>query len=635
MKIKLLSKRRSLALLVCLVVALTAVYGCTLGNQSKLSTKDIVTQKKISKNRVPITVLVKYAFSINEFEKIVEEKFPNIDIIQVGNYTSGRGLVEYERRLKNDDLPDIVMTWPLNIGEEYWDERLIDMSGMSFTSSYHTSMLNKIDHHGKLYYLPGPAQVRSILYNKTLFAENNWRVPNNFEEFVALCQKIEASGIRSLQLGFANSEVLDTAFVGFSYGNNFSRPLDSHWMSNYDNGEGDFGEHFGPALDTFQYLINAGIFKKEDLNVRYQDRERMFFSRKCAMVEDSLLLAKVGAQFYNSKDEFALMPFFNPNSEYSWARLYMVCYIGANKHLLEEKNKEKYELVLQLLDYISTPEGQVALAADTGAMFSSVQNTPMPDLPVIEYILPTLNEGRYAIFPELKNAQQSLRQGLAGMLAGTVSREQLVEMVNRQNSNPSAKGSTNVIGNASESFTLIEMGSFITDAMRARAGSDFALFLDNGKDGLYNGKGVSGCIYKGPQTEDDINRILPDFKDSEAGSLQKVIMSGADLINTLEYSISIGDNLSGWFYYFSGLKLDYDPTAAPGDRIRKITDLNNNPIDKNKLYSVAIADMSVNSIYIVSMQDCGVTIKQLFINTLQTKGTIAPAKDGRFIFPAQ
>lgn len=44
----------------------------------------------------------------------------------------------------------------------------------------------------------------------------------------------------------------------------------------------------------------------------------------------------------------------------------MVCYIGLNKHLGEPQNKKKYDPVMQLMDYISTPEGQLALAANTG-----------------------------------------------------------------------------------------------------------------------------------------------------------------------------------------------------------------------------------------------------------------------------
>ena len=70
------------------------------------------------------------------------------------------------------------------------------------------------------------------------------------------------------------------------------------------------------------------------------------------------------------------MPFFSPGTPCDWARLYMVCYVGLNKHLGEPQNKKKYDLVMQLMDYISTPEGQIALAADTGAMYSSVKKVP-------------------------------------------------------------------------------------------------------------------------------------------------------------------------------------------------------------------------------------------------------------------
>ena len=70
------------------------------------------------------------------------------------------------------------------------------------------------------------------------------------------------------------------------------------------------------------------------------------------------------------------MPFFSPGTPCDWDRLYMVCYIGLNKHLGEPQNKKKYDPVMQLMDYISTPEGQLALAADTGAMYSSVKKVP-------------------------------------------------------------------------------------------------------------------------------------------------------------------------------------------------------------------------------------------------------------------
>ena len=65
---------------------------------------------------------------------------------------------------------------------------------------------------GKLYCLPCSAQVRDIVYNTILFEEKGWKVPYDFNRFIALCRTIEARGIRSIHLGFGNSELLDTAF---------------------------------------------------------------------------------------------------------------------------------------------------------------------------------------------------------------------------------------------------------------------------------------------------------------------------------------------------------------------------------------------------------------------------------------
>lgn len=592
--------------------------------------EDILTQTVVPDDKIPVTILVKYAFSINGFEKAAEEKFPELDIIQVGNYTSDRGLVEYERRLEHDDLTDIVMTWPLEIGEEYWEDRLIDLSGMSFTGKYNTSMLNKISKDGKLYYLPGPAQVRGIVYNKTLFKEKGWNVPKNYKEFVALCKKIEESGMRSLQLGFGNSEVLDTAFVGYSYGNGYSTPGDAQWISKYNEGEGSFADHFMPALKTFEEMTKAGIWKASDLDVTYADREEMLFTRKCAMAEDSVLMARMGYEQNGCTDEFALMPFFNKGTDNDWARLYMVCYIGMNKHLEETGNKEKYDLIKELMEYISTPEGQEALSSDTGAMYSSVNGVPAPNIPEIELLLPALSHGRYAIFPELRNAQNALRLGLAGMLKSNMKKEDVVKLVDKGNLSAAGSSQGERIGTASKDFSLIETGNFITDTLRSQSGADIALFMDNGKDGTYNGKGVSGKFYKGEQTEEDIVRIFPDLKHNEKGVLQIVEMTGKSLIQTLEYSIPVDNNKTGWFYYFSGLRMKFDPTAAPGKRIKELTDVDGKEINLKKTYTIAVMDQTVPEKFILSCNDTNLSIIQLLTDAIKKEKTISPSLDGRF-----
>lgn len=619
--------RKRIYLCFLLLLSLAGLVSC---GKKTLVPDEVLTQKVSSKDKIQVTVLVKYAFTIDIFEKAVEEKFTNLDLVQVGNYTSNMGTAEYEARMKHDDLTDLVMTWPLNIGEEYWEERLLDLSSLPISGNYNTSMLNQISRDGKLYYLPGPSQVRGILYNKTMFAENGWEVPNDFDGFIRLCKDIEETGIRALQLGLGNAEVLDTAFVGYGLASSFSKPGDAKWLEDYNQGKGNFIDHFEPALDTFQTLIDEGILRKGDLNLYYQDRERMFFARECAMVEDSVLMARMGYDVTGSTDEFGLMPFLNDGVNGDWARLYPVCFIGLNKHLEEPQNKAKYDLVMQLLEYISTPEGQLALGGDTGAMFSSLTKMPPPDVPEIEDLVSTLMAGRYAVFPTLENAQGALRRGLAGMVEGTMTKEDVAGMVDAENLSPPVKTPPKVLGTASEDFSMIDTGNFITDTMREQCSSDIALFLDNGKDGTYTGKGICSRIYQGEQTNVDVMRIFPDLKHGEIGELWNVTMTGEHLLHTLEYSIPVDNNSSGWFYYFSGLQMEYAPAAEPGKRIRSIKDAEGKEIDPEKVYSIAVMDDTVPEEFLLSCEKTGILIKDMLEQVIEESGTISPAKDGRF-----
>lgn len=623
-------KRKQKRILITLLVSTCLfISGCTNVNQDD-SKKDVVTQKKSEKGRTQITVLTKYAFTIDNFEKAVEKEFPDIDIVQVGDYTANTALgKEYEARLEHDDLTDIVMTWPYDVGSKYWKDRLVDMSGMPFTNKYNVSMLDGIaDENDNLYYLPGPASIRGIVYNRTMFEENGWEVPNNYTEFAALCKKIEATGNRAFQIPLGNDEVLDTAFVGFNYGTSYNKPEDASWLASYNEGNGNFLDHFGGAVDTFQALIDDGIIKESDLNLHYSDTQDNLSTREIVMTEDSVQLIKL-AKTLGSNDEYAIMPFFTRNPESTWARLYMVCYIGMNKHLQDKGNEEQYDKVMKVMDYISTPDGQTALASGNGTMYSSLKDAEISEDKEIIDMRTTLAQGRYGVFPTLERSESALRRGLQGMIKGTTTKEKLGEMVDKENQIPTRKEELESYGEASEDFSLMDTGNYISDVIQTTCKSDFALFMDNGKDGLYSGKGVSAKFYKGSITEVDMQRIMPDFKFGEIGELWKITMTGENLIKTMEYSMSV-NNITGWFYYFSGLKVTFDPTAEPGSRIKSIETSDGEEIIKNKEYSIAVMEESVPNEYIISCEKTGLLIQDLLKQDIQKKKTISPAKDGRF-----
>ncbi|MEG2487370.1 5'-nucleotidase, partial [Anaerorhabdus sp.] len=188
------------------------------------------------------------------------------------------------------------------------------------------------------------------------------------------------------------------------------------------------------------------------------------------------------------------------------------------------------------------------------------------------------------------------------------------------------------LGIATETFSLIETGNFITDTMRKNIDSEIALFLDGGKDGAYNNKGVTAKLYAGEITKSDIQRIMPDFKYGEKGEIWKVTMTGENLLNTLEYAIPVDNNQTGWFYYFSGLKMNYDPTNEPGSRIKTISLDDGTKIDPTKIYSLAVTENSVPEEYIITSYKTGVILGDLLAEEIQKLETISPANDNRFTF---
>lgn len=587
---------------------------------SAKSPRDILTQEQTEAGKIQLTISPKYAVDLNDFEEAVEMRFSNLDLIQVGNYTSNYS-DEYAQRLANDDLTDIIVTWPLDKAAQDCGDRLIDLSGLEFTSNYMISMLNDIAQDGKLYYLPGPTQIRGIVLNKTLFKENGWKIPTNFEEFVTVCREIEASGIRSLQLSFWNHEVLLYAFEGFAYSESFSSPRAIEAVQNYNQGEGSLQDFALPAFDVYERLIAEGIFKPEDLDIRYPMREKMFFQRECAMMNEAFAINPKKMEKANFTDELAFIPFFCPGKENSWGHIIPYQYIGLNGNLQKRGNEEKHELALQIMDFISTPEGQAALGNYSNTMFSSLIDNDSEVSADLIYMRETIENGRCVTFPTFENSDEALYQALAAMLRGEINRDEAIALVDAANQNPIQPEEASVIGVATETFSLTETGNYVTDVLRKRADTDFALFLDNGKDGTYNARGISAKFYKGDILESDVTlRVLPVLQHGETGYLNIAVMTGANLINALEYTLDDGD----WFYYCSGLQMNYDPTAEPGSRIKKITDSQGQGIQPEKQYTVAIMEGSVDDDYITSLETTEILIKDLIISDIQEKGTITP-----------
>lgn len=200
--------------------------------------------------------------------------------------------------------------------------------------------------------------------------------------------------------------------------------------------------------------------------------------------------------------------------------------------------------------------------------------------PVIRYDPISMYIASYSEDPEIKNLVAGYQDKIEEKMSAVVGTSS-VDMVR------------GIIGGDSPE------GSFIADAMRFVSSADFA---------VTNIGGVRYPIWKGPVTKNDLFLLQPFLNYVDV-----IRLTGAQVIELMEKSLSVpfspvndDDNLfakenfklratgmkrefQGDFGYLvpSNLKLTYDPSRPPMNRIVEITDDSGAQLDPKRQYSVA------------------------------------------------
>ncbi|MFJ7678526.1 bifunctional metallophosphatase/5'-nucleotidase [Peribacillus sp. NPDC097198] len=127
-----------------------------------------------------------------------------------------------------------------------------------------------------------------------------------------------------------------------------------------------------------------------------------------------------------------------------------------------------------------------------------------------------------------------------------------------------------------------ELGNLITDAMLTKA-------KEYNKDtviAFQNGGGIRAGIDEGDITLGDILTVLPF-----GNTLATMKLTGAEITQALEHSVSQAPRESGGFLHVSGMKFTYDSTKDVGQRVQKVEvkgqDGTYSELDKTKQYTVA------------------------------------------------
>ena len=142
----------------------------------------------------------------------LEEKFNAAhDDIELKIDSPNDAMTILKTRFIREDYPDIIgIGGDINYSNFLDSDMLMDLSDYEGLADIKESYLRTdkelefIPMEG-VYAVPYMANAAGILYNRDIFEEHGWTIPETLDEFYALCDDIQAAGIQPLYFGFKDT----------------------------------------------------------------------------------------------------------------------------------------------------------------------------------------------------------------------------------------------------------------------------------------------------------------------------------------------------------------------------------------------------------------------------------------------
>lgn len=149
--------------------------------------------------------------AVSAMEKIEARFNETHDDIHLTINSPNEAMTILKTRFIRENYPDIVgIGGDINYSNFLDAELFMDISDLEVTGDIKQAYadmdkeLEFIPQEG-IYALPYVANAAGVLYNKDMFEEHGWEIPETWSEFTALCEQIESEGIQPLYLGYKDT----------------------------------------------------------------------------------------------------------------------------------------------------------------------------------------------------------------------------------------------------------------------------------------------------------------------------------------------------------------------------------------------------------------------------------------------
>jgi raffinose/stachyose/melibiose transport system substrate-binding protein len=450
------------------------------------------------------------------FLEALHEKYPEINLEFIsykGCNTSGY----MKEELENGDIPDIYSSTYMQ-DEELQEKYLLNLSTYDFINNYTDSLLDDVEVNGEVYMVPSSYTVAGINYNKTMFEEHGWKVPESFEELKTLVAQIkeEAPDVTPVAArmdlkGYPFQYLFalgSTEFLGTVEG--------TKWKTDFLAGNETAVGNIESSASYLKEWIDEGYITDDDING--SDLMSDFYDGKIAMV------LGIGTSGWSGVGkttgevmEVGIMAWPGENGNHGMLLSDVSRYYGISKQLAEVGNEQKLEDALKVLEFISTDEGQQALSSGstTGVVFPFENYEIDENSPLYEvkdyidqgYTVP-VTYGKWVDHLLVPMADE-----LIEMVQGKIDVKELLIGFDRINRTVQENPESYDYAELDEDLSQVQAARLVGMAMIEDTGADAALVSLGGitDDGNYleNPDGVQCGIYAGGISEETINIFRP------------------------------------------------------------------------------------------------------------------------------
>lgn len=207
---------------------------------------------------------------------------PNVEIL-IEALDDEAYKTKFKAYASGSDMPDLVNAW----GQPSFLNQVIDAGLLAELNpadyedyDFISGSLDGFSKDGKLYGLPRNTDVMGFYYNKALFEENGWQVPQTYGDLIALGTKIKETGLTPISMDGADKWPLSIYFhdlVAKIDGDNKTKIKDS--IAN-----GDFSDpSYVKAAELLKQAADAGLFQSGFETTDYGTALNLFANGKAAM----------------------------------------------------------------------------------------------------------------------------------------------------------------------------------------------------------------------------------------------------------------------------------------------------------------------------------------------------------------